>query len=371
MKLQHTSVFFICVFILSLYSKVVTAQDYAQLDPVQKNYEGIVENISAENQGIQTITVRLTNLDKANQTVQILNDQLAIPKSLEYKKGDKVLVLAVTDPMSQQSSYYITDFNRTNTLLWLFLLFCAVVVFVSKKWGLYSLLGMLYSFTIIFKFILPQLLKGNNPLFVAVLGALFIAPVTFYLSHGMNRKTTIALLSTIISLIITGLLSLLFINIANLTGFGSDEAFFLQIAREGAVSIKGIFLAGIIIGTLGILDDVTISQSSIVYQLKNSVKGLDNWELYKKAMAIGHDHIASTVNTLVLVYTGAALPLLLLFINSTKTFSEAINAEIIADEVVRTLVGSIGLVLAVPISTFLAVYFANGEDIENGHSHHH
>ncbi len=230
---------------------------------------------------------------------------------------------------------------------------------------------MFYSFFIIFKFILPQLLKGHNPLFIAILGALLIAPVTFYLSHGLNKKTTVALASTIISLFITGVLSLIFINAAKLTGFGSEEAFFLQIAKDGVVNIKGIFLAGIIIGTLGILDDVTISQAAIVYQLKGSVRNIDSWELFKKSMAIGHDHIASTVNTLILVYAGAALPLLLLFLNSTKTFGEAINSELIADEIVRTLVGSIGLVLAVPISTVLAVYFADSSDTGSKHRHYH
>lgn len=372
MKLKPTSkIITYLTTALLLINTAVAAQEYSQLEPIQKNYQGIIENVANENTDLQNIDVRVTNLDKINQVVRVLNNPSVASSTIEYKKGDKVLILEVTDKATSQSSYYITGFDRTGTLLLLFLIFCGVVVLVSKKWGVYSLIGMFYSFFIIFKFILPQLLKGHNPLFIVILGALFITPVTFYLSHGVNRKTAVALLSTVISLLLTGILSVVFINLAKLTGFGSDEALFLQIIKEGTVNIKGIFLAGIIIGTLGILDDVTISQSSIVYQLKSSIKGINNWDLYKKAMAVGHDHIASTVNTLVLVYTGAALPLLLLFINSTKTFGEAINAEIIADEIVRTLAGSIGLVLAVPISTLLAVLFANDLADDKSHKHRH
>jgi len=196
---------------------------------------------------------------------------------------------------------------------------------------------------------------------VAITGSLLIAPVTFVLSHGFNRKTAVALASTIITLLVTGGIAILFINIAKITGFSDDETFFLQVAKNGRINMQGIFLAGIIIGTMGILDDVTISQASIVNQLKSSIRNISTWELYKKAMYIGHDHIASTVNTLVLVYTGAALPLLLLFVNTSLTMDIALNAEIVAGEIVRTLVSSIGLVLAVPLSTLFAVLYIHKE----------
>lgn len=184
---------------------------------------------------------------------------------------------------------------------------------------------MAFSFLIIFKFILPKILAGANPILIAILGSLLIIPVTFYLSHGLNRKTTLAIIGTITALILTGLLAGVFVNATKLTGFASEEAGFLQVAKQGQVNIKGLLLAGIIIGLLGILDDITISQSAIISQLKQSSPKLKSGELYKKAMEIGKDHIASMVNTLILVYTGAALPLLLLFINSPRPFSEVIN----------------------------------------------
>jgi len=190
---------------------------------------------------------------------------------------------------------------------------------------------------------------------------LAIIPATFFLSHGFNKKTWIAIGGTLIALIITGVLADIFVEGAKLTGFASEEAGFLQAHKLGLINIKGLLLAGIIIGVLGVLDDITVSQSAIVQQLKEANSKLKAGELYKKAMSVGKDHIASMVNTLILVYTGAALPLLLLFIDNPHPFSDIINYEIIADEVVRTLVGSIGLMLAVPITTFIAAFIASQE----------
>ena len=157
-----------------------------------------------------------------------------------------------------------------------------------------------------------------------------------------------------IALVITGFLAKFFVQVTRLTGYASEEAAFLQYARQGAVDIKGLLLAGIIIGTLGILDDITIAQAAIVQQLKQANKKMKPKELFSQAMRVGQDHIASMITTLILVYTGAALPLLLLFIDNPLPFSQVINYEIIAEEIIRTLVGSIGLITAVPITTFLA-----------------
>jgi len=163
--------------------------------------------------------------------------------------------------------------------------------------------------------------------------------------------------STFIALVITGILANVFVEVAKLTGYASEEAGFLQVAKQGMMNIRGLLLAGIIIGTLGVLDDITVSQAAIVQQLKEISSKISPKELFSRAMNIGRDHIASMINTLVLVYTGASLPLLLLFIDSSHSFSEVINYEIIAVEIIRTLVGSIGLIAAVPITTFLAVNF--------------
>ncbi len=277
-----------------------------------------------------------------------------------YKSGDRLIITRSHD-FEGNDIYLISDYVRRDALMWLFLIFVAAVIVVGKVWGIASLLGMGFSFFIIFKFILPQIIGGANPIFIAIAGSVFIVPVTFYLSHGFNKKTHTAIVSTMIALVITGALAGVFVEAANLTGFASEEAGFLQVARGGEVNIKGLLMAGIIIGALGILDDVTVSQASIVQQLKKASDKLTFNELYKRAMRVGQDHVSSMVNTLVLVYTGAALPLLLLFVDNPRSFSEIINYELVADEIVRTLVGSIGLVLAVPIATFLACLSLEGK----------
>jgi uncharacterized membrane protein len=217
------------------------------------------------------------------------------------------------------------------------------------------------SFLVIFIFILPKISAGANPVGIAILGALMIIPPTFFLSHGLNKKTLVAMGGTLIALIITGILANIFVEAAKLTGFASEEAGFLQVAKGGAINMKGLLLAGIIIGLLGVLDDVTVSQAAIVFQLKEANDRLKFNQLYQRAMRVGQDHIASMINTLILVYAGASLPLLLLFLDNPHPFSEVVNYEIIADEVVRTLVGSIGLILAVPLTTLIASLAASAE----------
>ena len=215
---------------------------------------------------------------------------------------------------------------------------------------------------VIFKLLIPLIMQGWSPVLVSIMTSALIIPVTFYLSHGLNKKTSVAVVSTLISLVITGVLVLIFTETTKLTGFASEEAGFLQVQMGGEINIKGLLLAGMIIGTLGILDDVTINQAAIVEKLKEANKEMGFGELYKKAMSVGQDHISSMVNTLVLVYTGASLPLLLLFVDSSRSFGEVLNNEIVADEIVRTLVGSVGLMLAVPITTFLAAKWMKRAD---------
>jgi uncharacterized membrane protein len=214
---------------------------------------------------------------------------------------------------------------------------------------------MVLSFLIVYFGFVSAIYNGANPVLTVVIGSLFIIPINFYLSHGVNRKTTIAIVATCITLLIALLLSIVSIDSVKLTGFASEDASFVSIMISGmSANMQGILLASMFIGLLGILDDITISQASIVEELHVTNAKLTPKELYKKAMNVGKDHIASIVNTLILVYTGASLPLLLLFYNSPHPFSEILNYEIIADEVVRTLVGSISLMLAVPITTYIA-----------------
>ena len=226
---------------------------------------------------------------------------------------------------------------------------------VTGYHGLGSLLGLVFSFIILFQLVLPMIVNGSDPLHAAILGVLFITPITFFTSHGANKKTAIAAIGTLITLVIAAVLASLFARLGHLTGAASEEAAYLTLDTASQIDFQGLILAGIIISVLGVLDDITISQASIVQELRAAKTRISFRELFTRAMRFGRDHIASIVNTLVLVYTGAALPLLILFLDRGQAFSTVISYEFVSEEIIRTLIGSSALVLAVPITTLLAV----------------
>ncbi len=361
---------FTVIFLLFLVPQPTLAQD--QILAVQdEKMEARVENILEEkiieaggsNQFYQKLELVVTNGNLKDKIIEIENGNSPVVNNPKFNVGDEVMVSRSRD-IEGNDLFYIADFVRRGPLLWLLAIFSALVVLIGRWKGLASLIGMGISFAVIFFFILPQILAGQDPILISILGSLAIIPATFYLSHGINRKTTVAILGTLSALIITGILANIFVEAAKLTGFAQEEASFLQIAKQGTINIKGLLLAGIIIGVLGILDDITVSQASVVEQLRKANKELKGMDLYLRVMSVGRDHIASMVNTLVLVYTGAAMPLLLLFVNNPYPFSEVINYEIIAEEIIRTLVGSIGLILAVPITSYIAVVVMREKKLE-------
>ena len=358
--------FFLALSVLfSLFSAptILFAQEEASQPSEEEILEGRVVDILEERevgeegqkqlyQKLEILVTRGSLRDK-KIAVEVGGDVSRVGEA-KYEKGDEVVISRSKD-FEGNDVLYITDFIRRKPLLWLFLIFVILAAIVGKWRGIGSLVGMGVSFLVIFKLILPQILAGRDPVLISILGSSLIIPVTFYLSHGLNKKTTVAIFGTLISLVITGLLAKFFVGAAKLTGFASEEAAFLQAAKPGVVNIKGLLLAGIIVGVLGVLDDITVAQAAVVSQLRGANPGLKPKELFTRAMRVGQDHIASMVNTLVLVYAGAALPLLLLFIDNPVPFSQILNYEAIAEEIIRTLVGSIGLVAAVPVTTFLAI----------------
>lgn len=354
---------FILVFLFFLFivPSSVAAQENGQTSPKESRVEAVVTKIQEEkevkSEGVdkktlyQKLDVLVTSENRKGEKLEVENN-IPVVNAQRYKVGDRI-VISVNQTPNGKEMLYITDYVRRAPLYWLFAIFAALTVLIGRKRGIASLIGMGLSFFVIFTFVLPQILSGKDPIFIAITASLFIIPISFYLAHGLNRKTTAAVIGTLIALVITGILANLFVDAAKLTGFASEEAAFLQQAKPDLINIRGLLLAGIIIGVLGILDDITISQAAIVAQLKQTSPKIPFWELFQRSMDIGRDHIASMVNTLILVYTGAALPLLLLFTNNPQPFSELINYEIVSEEIVRTLVASIGLILAVPITTFI------------------
>lgn len=279
--------------------------------------------------------------------------------------GDRVrMVIASTPPpvalpdeLTGAGYAQLVDFERSQPLLWLLALFVFVVVSVGRWWGVRALAGLALSLLVVLKFILPALLQGAPPPLVAWAGAMLIMLATLYLAHGFRRSTTVAAAGTTLSLALTVALGMFFVDAARISGFASENAQAVAVT-VGGLNLKGLVLGGLIIATLGVLDDVTVSQTSTVYALAATDRSLAAGELFARAMRVGRDHIASVVNTLFLAYTGASLALLVLFETSGLPVGEIVTSELVAEEVVKTLVGSIGLVAAVPVTTALAALVA-------------
>ncbi len=303
--------------------------------------------------------------DHANIVIQILEgpDEGAVV-TLEVmldgyppmSPGDRISVAAFSVG-DDDVEYYIQDFRRLPVLQILLGLFIAAVLLISRWHGVRALVGLALSLLIVVQFVVPAILAGSSPPLVAWVGAMAVMIVTLYLTHGLNEMTTSAVVGTAGALTLTIALGLTFISQAKITGFASDDAVFARFAVEG-LDLQGLVLAGLIIAALGVLDDVTVSQASTVFALHDTDRRLTWASLFARAMKVGRDHIASVVNTLFLAYAGASLALLVLFSTSGLPLGEIVNSEVLAEEIVKTVVGSLGLIAAVPFTTALAAAVA-------------
>ena len=271
----------------------------------------------------------------------------------DFSAGDDIRVIPST-ASDGQVMYTFYDYQRSSPLVVLAGLFIVAVVVLGRWRGVGAVAGLAISLFVIVWFALPSLLDGNNAVAVALVTAGAVAFVALYLAHGISPSTDVALLSTFLSLGLTGVLAWIFVRLTNLTGFTDDATFTLQ-ALGTEIDPRGILLAGIVIGSLGVLDDVTVTQVSAVGELHRAQPGIERRSLFVSALRIGRDHISSTVNTLFLAYAGATLPLLIMFSEISEPVTSVATREVVATEIVRALVGSIGLVASVPISTWMAI----------------
>ncbi len=254
--------------------------------------------------------------------------------------------------------YFYADTDRRTPLAWLTALFAMFVIALGRRRGLLALLGMAGTVAVLIAFVAPSILDGNDPLLVAVVAASAIAFLSLYLVHGFSSITTVALAGTLSSLGLTLALSWAFFGFARFTGLASEEALTLPFIT-GGIDIASLILGGAVIGALGALDDITVTQAALVAELHFRNPGLSIRQLVTSGIRVGREHIASTVNTLLLAYAGASFPLLMLLAVSNQSLVMVANSELIAVEIVRTLCGSIGLVAAVPITTMLAALIAD------------
>jgi uncharacterized membrane protein len=283
------------------------------------------------------------------------------PKGISYRPGDQILITLVVMQDGELTANY-TDAVRTRPIMLLVAIFIAALLVVARWKGFRSLLALAFSFLVVIGYIIPHIVHGEDPVQVSIIGSLILLVVTLYLTYGWNVKTHAAVLAILIVLIITGVLSGVFAKVAYLTGNGDENALYLMQMPGITIDLRGLLLAGMILGALGVLDDLIITQASAVFELHEADPSLGLGQLYQKAYRIGQDHVASTVNTLVMAYTGVALPMLLLFSLERGNYAQLVNIASVAEEIVRTLVGSVGLVVAVPVSTFIASLLARYSD---------
>ena len=276
----------------------------------------------------------------------------------DFAKGQGI-VLSYLPDAAPEFQYSLADRERDWPLVVLALAFAVLVVVQGRLRGLAALAGLVASIGVIVVFVLPALVQGSNPVLVAVVASSLIAFLALYLAHGIHPLTTVALLGTLAALVVVVVLSWTFTELTTLSGLVTEDAQYIR-AFGGNISFSGLVLAGIILGALGAIDDMTVTQASAVAELRAANPDISYADLYRGAIRIGRDHVASTVNTLALAYAGASLPLLLLFVESNRPLGGVLSSEVVATEVVRTLVGSIGLVAAVPITTLLAARLVVG-----------
>jgi uncharacterized membrane protein len=301
--------------------------------------------------------LKLKALSDQGREFVVKNEREAGLKLSSFQIGDQVLL------QKQGEEFIISDYYRKDALILLSIIFVVSAVIIARKKAFFSILGMLWSFFIIFKFLLPSLLNSSGFFLPVFFSLLAIVLVSFYLSHGFNAKTHLAIVSTLIGILIVIAFACWFVYGTKLSGVDNEEAMFLQ-ASGYTLNMPFLLILGVVISALGVLDDVTIAQIGVVFSLRKHNKNLKVKELYKESMIVGKDHIASMINTLILVYAGSSISLLLLFLDEKKGLLEVLNYELVATEIIKMLVSSLGLVLVVPIATYLASIYAYNSNVD-------
>jgi uncharacterized membrane protein len=315
------------------------------------------KTIDGNNYPYQQLNLQILDGAEKGKTMTLLyGDMTTIRENQKVTQGQTVVLMKSVTP--QKTLYQIVDIYRLDRLYPLAILFFVVVVLITRLQGLGAIIGLGISLTIIIAFIVPQILAGQDPLLASIVGSLFIMVATMYLAHGFSQKTNIALIATSISLILTGLLAYAAVHLTFLTGMGSDDAATLQYGPTSTINLQGLLLGGIIIGSLGVLEDITTGLAAALQELVRVNRKLGFAELVRSGLRIGSEHIAALVNTLVLAYAGVGLPLFLFIVINPhqQPLWYIINSEIIMEEIVRTLAGSIGLILSVPLTAIFAAW---------------
>lgn len=334
-----------------------------------------VEDTSADSlpRTTQNVELRIESGPNAGQIVKVEHHVLNNRTDQLLSPGQRV-VTETLQPLSGTERIFIREFYRLPSIAWIAAGFFVLAFVLGGRTGFKTSLGLVASIAVLTLFVVPRIIAGDDPMLVCATGSGVIASTSLFLAHGFHRRTTIALLSTLLTLGLSIAMAMFAVRFTALFGTGSEESMFLQLGPLQSVNLRGLLLGGIVIGTLGVLDDVTTAQTAAVDELHKANPRMPRSQLHAAALSIGREHIASLINTLALAYAGASLPLLLLFtLNTTTPWWVILNGEFLAEEIIRTLIGSATLLLAVPVSTHIAVWLIHGRPLTAGHagSHRH
>ena len=348
--MKHLLFFLLFVSVL-VFPALVKAEGELQL---QAEVTRIDSRIQVD--GIDQAVFEVVGENGANYTI---DTSQGFVQGLRYdiNVGDSVILQLIENPDGTTTAF-LKDVVRTNALIWIFVFFGVMTAIVGRWRGVFALVGLGITLAIVFGWLYPTILAGGDAVSSTVSASIVILAVNMALSHGIGRSTQVAFGGTVVGLVLALIFAKVFVALANLSGLASEEASLLALNVGPIIIPQGILLAGIILGAVGVLDDITITQGETVAELSSANPSLNRKELYRRAMNVGRHHIASTVNTLVLAYAGAATPLFLLFLATRgTTVGGFINEEVVSEEIIRTLAGTCALVLTVPISTWFATLF--------------
>lgn len=363
------------VFVMLLLAVSTPALAQTAYEEIQDTIRAEVEEIVSErverimgtdaNTVVQTVNARILEGEQKNEIVTFENDLV------QLKARDSIFLSHVRD-MNGLDIYILQDVDRGWHLAMLFILFVGLLLWFAGWQGGRALVSLLLSILGIVFVLLPALLAGYDPILMSLLISGVILALALFGTHGVSALSTIAYLGTVAAVLVTSAVAWWFVGALRLSGYGSDASVYLNFATRGELDLAGLLLGSIIIGVLGVLDDISITQASVVRELRAANKNLSPTELYQRAIRVGRDHVGSLVNTLALAYVGAALPLVLLFSTSAAPLYFTLNQEVVASELARILVGSIGLILTVPVTTAIAAWWFGSREVEaGGHDHHH
>ena len=311
----------------------------------------------------KVLEVQSANSEQKTYILQVENNNKIIKVTVNKDESPYVFALSIRKDMTVfiqeegENLYAITGLDRTTQLFYLIIIFIFLTILISGMQGVKAIIGLITTYFILFAFFIPQIIQGRSPITMSIISGFFVILISLYISHGFNKRVTAAVTGTFIAFLLSLFFSVIIVKFMHLTGYTSEELIFLMGDTNKSLDIKGILIASLLIGTLGSLDDVTISQADITYTLMQHDKKISLKTLYKKAMLLGKNHISSMINTLLITYTSANLALILLLSANQVNFMDVLNIEVIAEDIVRAISTSTILLLAVPLTTVISYFF--------------